>query len=334
MERCDNLTDRRDYIADCWRILAILMVLTVHVNGYLTPTPAAINKLFSLGAYGVALYFLISGYFSYASVKNSKSIKEYAYKKAIRILPMYYLSLVCTFILDALILKDLPISWEWLYHIPFLNMFVPSQEWQWWNSVNFFWTMPAFVAWYIISPFIFKYINNAKKATLVTMCTVCITPFLKKWMYYFASEQFVNWNFFCLLYVFLFGVLAWFVIQESKKVYGILSGVGIGILGLICGNKSGFFAFGLAFYLCIVAVSCFNIRFESTRFKNTIKTLSNITYSVYLSHYFILKLCNRVISNLYWPVAYIGFIVMALGIGYVLWRFVENPVANFLRRKR
>ena len=82
-----------------------------------------------------------------------------------------------------------------------------------------------------------------------------------------------QWRHDGLLYVFLFGVLACFVIQESKKVYGILSGVGIGILGLICGNKSGFFAFGLAFYLCIVAVSCFNIRFESTRFKNTIKSL-------------------------------------------------------------
>ena len=33
------------------------MVLTVHVRGYLEGIPMIISKLFSIGAYGVALYF-------------------------------------------------------------------------------------------------------------------------------------------------------------------------------------------------------------------------------------------------------------------------------------
>lgn len=61
-----------------------------------------------------------------------------------------------TFIIGAVILKIYPIDWKWIYHILFLNMFVPNKEWMWWNSVNFFWTVPAFVAWYLLSYPLFK----------------------------------------------------------------------------------------------------------------------------------------------------------------------------------
>ena len=43
------------------------MVLTVHVRGYLEGIPMIISKLFSIGAYGAALCFIISGYLSYKS---------------------------------------------------------------------------------------------------------------------------------------------------------------------------------------------------------------------------------------------------------------------------
>ena len=176
------LTERRNYGIDCFRILAVLMILSVHIRGNLSGVPSIINKVFGLGAYGVALYFLISGFFSYSSVKKSSDIKDYAIKRAIRILPTYYVSLLLTFILDVFILNDLPISPSWLYHVFFLNMFVPSSEWMWWNSVNFFWTMPSFIAWYIISPIIFRYLNNSVKISIGTFFSVIIVPFLKNWM--------------------------------------------------------------------------------------------------------------------------------------------------------
>ena len=102
------------------------MVLSVHIRGNLNGVPDIINRVFGLGAYGVALYFLISGFFGYPSVKKSSDIKDYAFKRAIRILPTYYVSLLLTFILDVFIIKDLPLSPLWSYHVFFLNMFVPS----------------------------------------------------------------------------------------------------------------------------------------------------------------------------------------------------------------
>ena len=53
MERCDNLTDRQtdrqtNYVIDCFRILAVLMVLTVHVRGYLEGIPTISANYFQL----------------------------------------------------------------------------------------------------------------------------------------------------------------------------------------------------------------------------------------------------------------------------------------------
>lgn len=72
MIRSDNLT-AYNYILDCYRILAVLMVLSVHIRGYLEGTPGIIDKVMGIGAYGVALYFVLSGYFSYISVVKEKS---------------------------------------------------------------------------------------------------------------------------------------------------------------------------------------------------------------------------------------------------------------------
>lgn len=325
---------QHNYFLDCYRILAILMVLSVHIRGYLKGTPDIINQAMGIGAYGVALYFILSGYFSYKSVTKEKSIRDYAKKKAIRILPMYYVSLIITFIVGVFITDQYPLDLKWLYHTVFLNMFIPSQEWSWWNSVNFFWTMPAFVAWYILSPLLFKYINNSKKMAIVTLVASISAPFLKKLMYGFASEQFVNWNFFCLLYVFLFGSLAYFFVKEHKQFTGILCSLSIFAIGVIVGNRSGFFVFGIGFFLLMLLASVIPLRWENEKLKDIVKWLSAVTYSVYLTHWFILQLFGEELSALPWLIGYLVFIIIAWIIGGLAYKFIEIPVYRILKRTR
>ena len=66
MKRRDNLTDRQtdrqtNYVIDCFRILAVLMVLTVHVRGYLEGIPMIISKLIQLELMEL-LYILSSSF--------------------------------------------------------------------------------------------------------------------------------------------------------------------------------------------------------------------------------------------------------------------------------
>lgn len=267
-----------NYLIDCFRILAISMVLSVHVRGYLTNLTDIINELMELGAYGVALYFIISGYFSVSSVDSCVYFKQYLKKKIIRIVPMYYFSLVLTFLIGGVITHEYPISWKWIYHVFFLNMFIPSKEWMWWNSVNFFWTMPAFMAWYVVSFFLLRKIHKARDIAVLTLGISVITPFLKNIMYNFASRQFVNWNFFSLIYVFLLGCLAYFVVEESKYAFGILYGIIIALIGLLVGNRNGFFIFGLFFYFMIILTDKIPFKWKNNIINRSIKLLSLISY--------------------------------------------------------
>lgn len=322
----------RDYFADILRILAILMVLSVHIRGYLAGVPDLINSVMGLGAYGVALYFLISGYFSYSSVRRHEHYGAYVKSRLLRILPMYYISLVLTFVFDVLIYKTASLDWKWIFHIFFLNMFIPSTEWAWWNSVNFFWTMPCFMAWYLLSPLIFKVCKNTERMAIATLMSACITPFLKKWMLTFACEQFVNWNFFSLMYDFLFGALAWYAIKENKKGRGLLYGAVITAVGLLLGNRSGFFVFGAFFYVVILGLNFIKIDWKHDTVNKIIVMLSSVTYSVYLFHYFILQICGECFGMIPWIVSYVFFVVCSFALGYLLWRFIEKPVGRDLKK--
>lgn len=330
MGEFEKKIDKRDYIIDIFRIVAILMVLSVHIRDYLKDVLSIINTIFGFGAYGVALYFMISGYLSYSSVEKSKGLTEYYFKKAVRILPTYYISLFLTFVFDVFVLEEKPLSPLWSYHIVFANMFIPSIKWEWWNSVNFFWTMPSFIAWYIISPIIFRYLNNSKKVAVISLVFSIIAPILKEWMYNFASNQFVNWNFFSLLYVFLFGVLGWFIIQEKKYLIGICYAFFIGFFGWIVGNRSGFFAFGLFFYILVIIAVSLEIRITSLTVKKIIKFLSNISYSVYLTHYFVLKVGVQMWSGMPWILSYGLFLSCSVIIGSICYLLIEKPIGNIL----
>lgn len=91
------------------------MVLSVHVNGYIGGgMPPFVHKFLGMGAYGVALYFLLSGYFAFPSVNYSCSLKMYFKKKIVRILPMYYVSLGLTFIIGVFVVGKYPLDVKWI----------------------------------------------------------------------------------------------------------------------------------------------------------------------------------------------------------------------------
>lgn len=323
----NNSKGKRDFIIDCFRILALFMVLSVHYRG--NGLPYIVDRLFSLGAYGVALYFLLSGYLEYQSVCRAKDYKGYLRQKARNILPMYWVSLVFTFIIGALVLKEYPVSWQWIYSVFLIHMFVPCREWMWWNSVNFYWTMSAFVGWYILGPLFLKYLNNSKKMAVGTGMAVVMTPLLKQWMYTFASTQFVNWNFFCLLYVFGFGSLAWLIVQESNYKMGFLYGIVITAAGWLAGNKSGFLVFGAGFYILILLCHALRMKCGNLRFQSIIAYMSRTTYAVYLFHWFVLLFWRSDYRpQLPWFISYILFVVIAWIVGILFYEIMKIRFGN------
>ena len=80
---------QRNYILDIYRIGAVLLVLMVHCRGYISEKPYIVNFIMGLGSYGVALYFVISGFFSEESCLKYSSKVAYYKNRCVRILQMY-----------------------------------------------------------------------------------------------------------------------------------------------------------------------------------------------------------------------------------------------------
>lgn len=94
---------------DILRIVAALMVLMVHVGQW-----TGLNKWTDVGAKGVPLFFILSGYLAMASCHRIFSmdgtVKDYYIGRAKRILPMYYWALFLDYIYSiyiCIIVKDL-----------------------------------------------------------------------------------------------------------------------------------------------------------------------------------------------------------------------------------
>ena len=82
---------------DILRIIAALMVLMVHVGQW-----TGLNKWTDVGAKGVPLFFILSGYLALVSCHRIFSmdgtVKDYYIGRAKRILPMYYWALFLDYI--------------------------------------------------------------------------------------------------------------------------------------------------------------------------------------------------------------------------------------------
>lgn len=330
-----NKDRNRNTLMDLFRIFAVLLVLSVHCKGYMTGTPKVVEFFLGWGAYGAALYFVISGFFSDQLNGGKESLKKYYASRCIRILPMYYISLLFTFIVSCFVLNKTPISLEWIYHVFFLGMFIPSKEFTWKNSVNYFWTMPAFMAWYIVSPFIIKRCRTKKDTLKILIVSIVLVPPLKSAMRHIACQQFINWNFFCLLYCFVFGYFTKQCIQEKSYRMGY-AGVSLALfIGFLIGNRSGFLLFSAVFSELILLTHQLRINdclvVAKSWIIKVITELSNSCYSIYLTHWFILQFFGDSMRLGTWLAVYPLFVVGAVLFGVLCYECVERPIGNRLK---
>lgn len=98
---------------DLLRALACLLVFLHHTTQRLAPEAlaggwAAYYRFFNMGAFGVGIFFLLSGFLlarpfwlAFDAGRPMPSLSTYARRRAARIMPGYYVSLTVTFVLAA-----------------------------------------------------------------------------------------------------------------------------------------------------------------------------------------------------------------------------------------
>lgn len=155
----------RYYFLDNIKGIAILLVVAVHFNGYMT-IDGMWAELCTEGASMPQLFFIISSYLLWRSLekKEVKSWQDYlGYLKAkwLRLSPVYYIALLLSVLVAIAINNPLKSVVDYLMHLTYTNGFVP----QFTNDIlGVEWYISVLAIFYFIAPIIKKYVINLSKS--------------------------------------------------------------------------------------------------------------------------------------------------------------------------
>lgn len=204
------------------RAAAAAMVLAVH-----TGQLAGLDSVTRTGAYGVQLFFILSGYLSEASLARNDDPLRYYTRRAVRILPVYWLLLAVRFVFDTV--RGTPCGVRFLRYFVFLQMWLPSEDWNLWNNRNVLWTMSAFAFFYLLAPWLHRLLRGFWPSFGVLLVLLAgkgrlgalIEGALAGWPAEANIQEFSAKTPVMVLYCFLFGTTLWHALREGKALlYG------------------------------------------------------------------------------------------------------------------
>lgn len=163
MPETNNKPAHRYLELDALRGLAAIMVVLFHY----TLRRTEYNTILKLGTTGVDLFFIISGFVIFMSLKNIESGRQFAVNRFARLYPTYWASVSFTFILMVIVNAvyhpehlDLQFLWRYLANLTMFQFYlnVPDLD-------STYWTLLLEMLFYIFMLILFKlkllkYINS------------------------------------------------------------------------------------------------------------------------------------------------------------------------------
>ena len=323
---------------DVVRILAAWMVLSVHIGQH-----AGFD--FSVGQKGVQVFFILSGYLSFASLSKNPSIKDYYKKRMVRILPLYWICLVLIYIEDIILgiyslsLSDVLAGQcgpQFLRYFVFMQCFTPTDNWNLWNNHGALWTMSSFVGFYIVAPFLFRLMKNFYVSLVMLVTLMLGRPYLVTWIQNVFSdypaeahiEWFASMNPLAELYCFLLGSVLFVAIREKKQiVYAFIF-----IMAMVVTAFTWYQYELLSVLLILLAVS-FNPITDNVRICKWLSAVSGGSFALYLVHPMVLQVAPSIwdkigIGNKWLYIIYLY--VLCIGIAYALYYLFISKIERYI----
>lgn len=357
---------RLDYI-DVLRAVAVLAVFGVHIWGYWLDSPlkaahaftpeGLVLRLISLGAFGVDLFIVISGFcLAYPLLKGTdrtsppRRLKTGAFykRRAFRILPAYYAALLVIFLVELIpaAQHDLVASpvtlWDLVTHALLIQTWFPSTI----GAINGpFWSIALEVQLYLVFPLLlvgvrkFGFVRTLLGTMVLSLIWFGLTAL---WVHHGLQHTFgpdlskelpARW------FEFMFGVGAARLVTAPRK-HDLRIGIAAVVVGvpLALGAESLNSNLGRAFGWGLLAVGMVLLgSFVPHRFilGNPIgrgfQKLGVISFSFYLIHQPVLLLLAPLVSRMHlgrMEVVLLGFTVgvaITAAIAKVFFTFVEKP---------
>jgi peptidoglycan/LPS O-acetylase OafA/YrhL len=297
------------------RAYAALMVILIHSGGAgLRDLGEIGNKIANLGATGVYIFFVISGFCIANSLAHNPDKKQFWLKRFWRIAPLYFC--VCTAGIISIIFNA-PVSY-WYSHLGPTNLaydivmhasFLSFLDYRIANSlVGVEWSIPIEMFWYAIIPFALPMLKTWRGGFILLILT-CAVFTAKKIYTYTTPENFTDyamqWSPLRYAPAFFLGIVAyrlrpWMLKTFTPKLLDIalicIIVITFSELIFLKIINEFFVIIALSFLILLTggAGRISSIIFES----KPALFLGTISYSLYLTHMFFVKILPNFFDTL------------------------------------
>lgn len=321
---------------DIVRVFSAILVLSIHIGQYT-------RFEFNVGATGVQLFFILSGYLGFVSLEKEYT-KEYYKKRLFRILPTYYICLTILYVYNLICdrvaygsfssaLSEGICGIKFLRYVFFAQLITPSDNWKMWNNYSALWTMSSFAIFYLIAPLLYKMINRFSKALILVIILLFsrsyIVTFIQNLFFMYPEEsridRFAQHNPLVTLYCFILGVTLFLAIKENKtNIYALL------ILCTLIATNFSWFSHELLFTILIMAAVLMPNIINNEKFKYFLKFISGGSFTLYLIHPMVLTIINLDTCGLKPTIfLYIVCLFISYTIYYLIITKIENSICKY-----
>ncbi|MCM1467296.1 MAG: acyltransferase [Alistipes sp.] len=326
-------------IFDILRIVAALMVFTIHLFIFVPGLPESLCDVLSNGSYGVSIFFVMSGFLIFSSLERSRSLKEYYIKRISRILPAYYAILIVGILFWGAVWKQMPpdtyAHMGWLRYFLCLNTWLPSNDYGYWNNLWGLWTISCFAFFYLIAPLLKKVIRSFKRAAVFMVAMIPATVLLSKVLEILFTKMGASQpQMLCVdnplysLNTFAMGICAWYAYREGKvntflRVAALLLA---GFMGLNWFNRVSW-----GMLTALVMMIFIDLKINSPRIVSVIKVAGRYSFCLYLVHLCVIEIIDHYnITGTTYLIFAVLFSVLA---AVFLYHCVEKPCSALLKKR-
>jgi exopolysaccharide production protein ExoZ len=319
------------------RFLAAFLVVLFHLGSGLEQSFGLSSNIFFFGASGVDVFFVLSGFIIAYTTDPARGVIHFLKRRVARIVPLYWF-LTSGVVLIALIAPSLLQSTEVTPETLWRSyLFLPYEKDNGFTQPLLFlgWTLCYEAYFYAI----FAASLIAGRFAPWVACTVIFYIFLIGLLW---PEGSVLWRFYTdpIIVEFLFGVLLhrlylhWPAMREgSRPLAGGLFAAGVAFYVLLF-DSPDVFGKGVSATLIVAAFLC--LKLSGGRILALLVLLGDASYSLYLSHPYVLQLPIRTMGEDFGfiPTALVAssFVALAVLVSLALFFAVERPAQSFLLR--
>ena len=322
---------------------------------------------FPTGSWGVTLFFVLSGYLisnillsqaekSYTHRERLNYLKVFAIRRALRIFPIYYLTvLVCVVI-------NIPFGREYIWnHLTYTTNLAISHRGDWMQNISIFWSLSVEEQFYLIWPWVLLFLPQ--KYLFRNMIIWISIGFLSRFIGFFydfgnPAPYFRTFTFTCFDAFGLGGLLAYvfrnWEMERIEKIFKptnpifIIASLAFLTEVLLTQYAKIDFIYRNVFNRFTLSVACFFIigmaiigykgRIGSFLSNKAVVWLGQVSYGVYLFHNIIpygLKVVfgflNISFPTNFW-IQVILYALVTFPIVHLSWVLIEKPINNLKSR--